>query len=99
MELFRFLNNSLLSRSGQLWKLVVAALAVLFGSFAPLYSALGISWAIGTVIAMGGYAFGLIFIRCTNCANRWLWEATKGNADYSVLFKRSPCPNCHSEFL
>jgi hypothetical protein len=98
MKLFNFINHSLLASSGQLWKLGVATLALLFGSFAPLYPALSISWAVGSVIAFVGYAFGLIFIRCTNCANRWLWEATKGNTEYSLLFKPSPCPNCQHDF-
>ena len=98
MKLFNFMNNSLLSSSGQLWKLAVAVLALLFGSFAPLYPALGISWTVGTVITIIGYAFGLFFIRCASCTNPWLWEATKGSAEYGLLFKSAPCPNCGHDF-
>jgi hypothetical protein len=92
------LKNSLLSRSGQLWKFVLAVVALLVGSFAPLYPALGISWTVGTIIAVVGYVFGLAMIQCTSCNARWLWEATKGSASYAPLFKKSPCPDCGHEF-
>jgi len=92
------LKNSLLSRSGQLWKLVVAVAALLFGSIAPLYPALGISWTVGTVIAVLGYGFGLLMITCESCNKRWLWDATIGSTSYGPLFKESSCPDCGHEF-
>jgi len=92
------LKSSLLGRSGQLWKFLVAVLALMLGSFAPLFPSLGISWTAGTVIAVVGYAFGLVAIRCTHCGSRWLWEATKGEIGYSPLFKQSPCPDCEHGF-
>ncbi len=92
------LKSSLLGLSGQLWKLVVAILALIIGSFAPVFPALGISWTAGTVIAVVGYAFGLISIQCAHCGSRWLWEATKGSIGYSPLFKQSSCPKCEHSF-
>ena len=99
MQIFNYLNDSLLAKSGQLWKLAGAILALVFGSFAPLYPALGISWTVGTLIAIIGYMFGLIFIRCVSCTNPWLWEATKGNTEYSLLFKSLPYPKCGHDFV
>jgi protein-S-isoprenylcysteine O-methyltransferase Ste14 len=92
------LKASLLGRTGQLWKLIVAVGALLIGSFAPLYPALAISWTVGTVIAIAGYVFGIIVIRCASCGNRWLWGATKGDFGYSVLFNQAKCPGCQHDF-
>ena len=87
-------NSSLLSQSGQLWKFIVAVLALLIGSFAPLWPELGIGWTAGSIIAIAGYGFGLYAIHCGQCGQRWLWEATKGDIAYSTLFKDSACPGC-----
>lgn len=92
------LAKSLLARSSQLWKLVVAVVALLFGSIAPLFPALGISWTVGTVIAVLGYGFGLYTITCTSCNKRWFWNATIGSTSYAPLFKGSSCPDCGHEF-
>ena len=92
------MKNSVISLSGQTWKLVLAVLALLIGSFAPLYPAIGIDWTSGTIIAIAGYAFGLVTIRCDECKNLWLWEATKGTAPYGPLFKRGKCPKCKHDY-
>jgi hypothetical protein len=87
-------TTSLMGQSGQLWKFIVAVVALLVGSFAPLFPELGIGWTAGTILAIGGYCFGLYSIHCGACGQRWLWEATKGDIAYSVLFKDSTCPGC-----
>lgn len=92
------LETSLLGLSGQLWKLFVAILALIVGSVAPLFPALGVSWTAATVITVVGYAFGLISIQCKYCGSRWLWEATKGSIGYAPLFKQSSCPKCEQSF-
>jgi len=92
------LKQSVITQSGQLWKLAVAVLALLVGSFAPLYPETGISWTAGTVIAIAGYVFGMLAIRCKECGKMWFWEAAKDAGFYGPIFKRSQCPNCGHEF-
>jgi hypothetical protein len=92
------LKKSVITRSGQLWKLVIAILALLVGSFAPLYPVTSISWTAGTVIAIIGYLFGMLAIRCKACGKMWFWEAAKDAGLYGPLFKQSACPNCGQEF-
>ena len=50
----RMLKQSVITKSGQLWKLAVAVVVLLVGSFAPLYPVTGISWTSGTVIVVVG---------------------------------------------
>jgi hypothetical protein len=92
------LENSVIRQSGQAWKLIIAILALLIGSFAPLYAASGISWTTGSVIAVAGYAFGVLAIRCANCGSRWFWEAALGNSGYGQLFSQSKCPKCGTDY-
>ncbi len=91
-------THSALGCSGQLWKLVISVLALMVGSFAPLYPALGMSWTAGTVIAIAGYVFGLVAIRCANCKSMWFWEAAKDASLYGPLFKGVECPSCNHKF-
>lgn len=88
------LEQSVIRQSGQVWKLAVSICALLVGSFAPLYPDSGISWTTGTIIAVFGYAFGVLAIRCSKCGSRWFWQAAIGNIGYGPLFKRSSCPKC-----
>ena len=92
------MTNSVIGLSGQLWKLVLAVGALLFGSFVPLYEASGISWTAGTVIAIAGYVFGLLTIRCSQCRSLWFWEAAKDAGLYGPLFKGQKCPACGHDF-
>ena len=92
------LKQSVISQSGQFWKLAVAVLALLIGSFAPLYPAIGISWTSGTVLAIVGYVFAMLAIRCKNCGKMWFWEAVKDPDFYGRIFKQTACPNCDHEF-
>ena len=91
-------KQSVLNQSGQLWKLVVVIMALLVGSFAPLYPALGISWTSGTILACGGYIFGLIAIRCASCNRMWFWDAALDTGLYKPLFTRSACPSCKHQY-
>jgi hypothetical protein len=92
------LNNSVVKNSGQLWKLFIALALLVLGSIAPLFESLGISITSGTAIAVVGYAFGLLAIRCAECRSLWFWEAAKDASWYLPLFKQSSCPKCHKEF-
>ena len=88
--------ESVIGQSNQMWKLVIAVVALLVGSFAPLFIEDIISWTSGTVLAIGGYVFGMLTIRCSSCKKMWFWEAALDPSVYKRLFKESQCPCCGS---
>jgi len=92
------LAQSVVQKSGQLWKFLLSLGALLLGSFAPLFPASGIGWTLGSVLAIAGYAFGIIAIRCRACGCMWFWEAAKDSRLYQRLFGQSSCPVCEHDF-
>lgn len=91
-------TSSVVRTTGQVWKFVLAAGGVLVGSFAPLWPATGIGWTSGTIIAVAGYAFGCLAIRCPACSKRWLWEAALRPELYAPLAREAACPLCRKDF-
>lgn len=92
------MSQSVVLKSGQLWKLLLAAFGLLFGSFAPMSPEIGVSWTSGTVIAVAAYGFALFAIRCESCGKMWFWEAAKDPVFYGPIFKGSACPCCGHKF-
>jgi len=91
-------GSSVVSRTGQSWKLVVAILLMLVGSFAPLWEASGMNWTVGTILAVVGYVYGTFFIVCPKCGKRWFWAAALDAGLYGPLFRGSACPACKHDF-
>ncbi len=91
-------SESVLAHTGQLWKIVLAVLALVVGSLAPAFSATGMSWTTGTTIAVLGYALGILFTRCPSCKQRWFWTALIDAQLYKPLFTTGKCPNCKTDF-
>jgi hypothetical protein len=91
-------KNSVVARTGQLWKLGLSVLLVLVGSFAPLFAGSGVSWTGGTILVLVGYAFGCLVIRCPACGNRWFWSAALDATHYKPLLSGSACPVCKHDF-
>jgi hypothetical protein len=91
-------NNSVVSITGQTWKLVVGSVALVVGSVAPLFAATGMSWTGGTILATVGYVYSLVAIRCPGCGRRWFWEACLDAGLYRPLFTKPACPHCQHEF-
>jgi hypothetical protein len=91
-------SSSLLGLTGQYWKLAVGLVALVGGSVAPLRAATGVSWTLGTVIAVVGYAFTCLAVRCPGCGVRWFWQAALDAGVYAPLFKSSRCPSCQRDF-
>ncbi len=89
---------SVLSLTGQYWKLIVGISALIVGSVAPLSEATGFSWTAGTVLAVVGYAFTCYAVRCPGCESRWFWQAALDASVYGPLFKGSSCPACKKDF-
>jgi len=90
--------NSVITRTGQSWKLIIAILLLLIGSFAPLWEGSGIDWTLGSILAVAGYAFGVFFVVCPKCSNRWFWSAALDATLYGPLFKAPACPVCKQDF-
>lgn len=90
---------TLLAATGQRWKLAVALTALVVGSIAPVWpDVTGIGWIAGSVIAVAGYAYGCLGIRCPACGSRWFWEAALDAGLYGPLFRGSACPACKRDF-
>jgi len=90
--------NSVITRTGQSWKLIIAILLLLIGSFAPLWEGSGIDWTLGSILAVAGYAFAVFFVVCPKCSNRWFWSAALDATLYGPLFKAPACPVCKQDF-
>jgi len=91
-------KNSVIRKTGQLWKLYVGIIAMAFGSVAPAFEQSGLSWTTGTVIAVLGYIFTLAFVSCPECGQRWFYRAILYAEMYGPLFSKSECPKCKKEF-
>jgi hypothetical protein len=87
-----------MSLTRQYWKLAIGVAALVLGSLAPLVEATGISWTSGTIIAVVGYVFALVAVRCPGCGSRWFWQAALDASLYRPLFKGSSCPACKRDF-
>ena len=91
--------DSVVTRTGQFWKLALAFILLLVGSFVPLFESAGMSWTVGTILAVVGYAFGCLYIRCPHCGNRWFWSAARDGALYKPLMTAPACTGCHGDHL
>lgn len=91
-------QNSVIRKTGQLWKLYVGIVAMTFGSVAPVFEQSGLSWTAGTIIAVVGYVFTLAFVSCPECGQRWFYRAMLYAEMYGPLFGKSQCPACNKEF-
>jgi hypothetical protein len=92
------LKNSIIGDTGQTWKLVIAAVALVVGSVVPAFPGAGLSWTAGTILAIGGYAFGVALIRCPGCKARWFWDALMRPELYKAVLSEPACPECSQVF-
>ena len=91
-------NNSIISRTGQIWKFVAGIAGLVIGSVTPAFEQTGMSWTAGTIIAIVGYGFTVAFIRCPVCGQRWFYKALLDAGFYGPLFRETTCPGCKHEF-
>jgi hypothetical protein len=100
-------DNSVIKRTGQWWKLVVAFCTMLLGGAAIViaFSTLGnkktpegfsLLMLTGVVVGLFGGFLGVL-VRCPNCHTHWVWSALKGqNAGgwLAWLLSQRNCPAC-----
>ena len=101
-------EKSLIVRSGQMWKIVLAYI-LLFGGLAcagaglfqltqsPDSLSIVLLVLIGPLVAIAGGAFACFTVRCQRCGAPWLWWAvSRQNSGEWVLWLMSlaVCPNC-----
>jgi hypothetical protein len=91
-------NHSVIKLTGQMWKLLLAVIAMLIGSFAPLFPLTGITLTAGAVLAIGAYAYGCYAIVCPACKIRWFWGALMRAEWYKPLLTKSTCPACSHDY-
>jgi len=94
-------NNSVITKTGQLWKATLSFVLLICGSVLGYY---GISHGALPIACFGGLALiavSLIFpclsIRCSMCGARWVWLALKqqnSNSWLFWLFGQAECPVC-----
>jgi len=99
------LENSVLARTGQLWKVQGAICAVLGGGAALLCGiasdsgeSAGLLWiVVGLLLGLGGLAFACLTVSCPRCGARWVWVAVSqrsAGAYGTWLVALSRCPKC-----
>ena len=91
-------QNSVISKTGQMWKLYAGIAAMVIGSIVPAFEQSGMSWTAGTILAVGGYAFVLAFISCPACSQHWFYRALLYVEMYGPLFREAECPSCEKNF-
>ena len=103
-----FLESSVIRKSGQWWKVVVATWAVILGACFVGYHLIQLdsvspesppvfAW-VGGALNLVGLLIAYIAVRCQNCGARWIWLAmTEQRAGrwYHWLSAQSECPRCH----
>ena len=99
--------QSILRKSGQWWKFILSVTLTLFGGLIMLYGLAGARGASpeillkailgGSGLALLGFTFGCIAIRCNKCGTRIFWHAVyrqKSQSWLMWLLRTSDCPNC-----
>ena len=99
--------GSVISRSGQMWKLWLGGLVLLIGGIGMLLAIAlidSISHAqfacvmiSSVVLCLGSLLFCCVSVRCPNCEARWMWMAISGqahNAWLLWLMTLAQCPRC-----
>ena len=91
-------SQSVIAKTGQMWKFWLGVIAVLVGSIAPLFEQTGITVTVGTIIAVVGYGLTVVLTKCPACGSKWFGKALLDAGLYGPLFKTSECPVCKQSF-
>jgi hypothetical protein len=102
------LKDSMIARSGQSVKALLALALVLVGGLGTFAASFlgqyvpGYAHVIIALIAMcilfGGAAYGALAIRCPGCKARWIWQSVSkesANSWLMALMTHRSCPVCN----
>jgi hypothetical protein len=96
-------DRSVIKRTGQWWKAMVAFVTVSAGTVAMFsglllmgrHRALVGLVLLGILVTFSGFIFAVTTIRCPYCGVRWVWRAIAGEGQWlKLLLGQSECPAC-----
>lgn len=101
-------DNSVVKKTGQIWKLIVLFSMLMVGSislFCGIYLMKDLPQATAMTLVLGGIivsfaslGLGVLTLRCPHCKSRWLWHAfsTQDHRDWLFwLMSKATCPKCN----
>jgi hypothetical protein len=99
--------SSVIRKSGQWWKVVIASWAIILGAGFTGYHLTQIgsmapdappvfAW-VGAALSLMGLLIGCMAVRCQNCGARWIWIGMKEQvaSNWVNWLAQSTCPRCH----
>jgi len=99
---------SVISKTGQLWKLHVSVALIILGGVLMFWGkshleTLSGGWLLagGMAAVLAGFVYACLSIRCTACGAKWFWLAVSKQASNGWthwLLTQSECPSCKKEF-
>jgi len=102
------LARSVITKSGQLWKLLTCLALIIIGGISMCWGQSHLDtnyggWllASGMVAVFGALIFACVGIRCPSCGAKWFWLAVNRQASnkwLNWLLTQSACPECKGEF-
>jgi len=88
------LEGSVLARTDQVWKVLVAVCVVFVGGATLFYGVVsntpngaGSLWIVGgMLLTFAGLAYACLSVRCAKCGARWVWMAVsqQGSSEYGT---------------
>jgi len=100
-------DNSIVKRTGQMWKLYLSFILLLLGSasiFGSIISAKTTSYSLmailifgGLIVSLSSLIFVIVSVRCPNCKAPWFWQGISGKSPGSWLLwlmSQTECPKC-----
>jgi len=100
--------HSVVTKSGQLWKLHVSFVLIVAGGISMFWGQSHIETYLGGWLLTGGmatvfaaFAFACAGIRCPSCGAKWFWlaiSAQPSNQWTHWLLSQPACPICKEEF-
>lgn len=98
-------EESVIRKTGQWWKLILAFCGILAGGFLMFGGRLVLgSTQTAVFVVIGGvflglasFVYGCFAIRCPNCGVRWVWLGVSGKSSgqwLEWLLNQSSCPKC-----
>ena len=99
--------KNVLSRTGQVWKIITMFIVIVLSGASMVYGQLNIDslsselffyYVAGSaIIGLLSFVFACVSIKCPSCGAKWFWSAVNGKGNKEWLFWLSTletCPDC-----